>query len=216
MTESAADDFESDEDDSEEFDPGETYVAACPVDAGLARRIVDLADLTWPDGETTRQVMRGFGWRDGEAVPVDEGGFVTDQGHVVFGIGCFYMPFAHFYRIDGEVWTSDFWGSLPGWSSEKGAYRPEFDGYVDSAITRFTELLGPPERDGRVQGRTISVGSYSWRYAAWRRGGNILVVGQTLEGFSYSQFEEAVVFVGALPAETPLPEVAELPRLMKW
>lgn len=212
------DDFEDEDEDfdDEEFDPGETYVAVCPVDPELARQIVELAELTWDDRAAVDRAVRGFGWRGGGAVPVDEGRFVTGRGHVVYGYDCLYLPFAHHYRIDGEVWTRDFWGSLPGWSSEKGAYRPEFDGHVETAVARFTELLGPPASDVRVEGRNNSVGSYSWRYAAWRRGGDVIVVGQTLEGFSYSQFEEAVVYLGRLPEEAPLPEGAEFRNLLRW
>ncbi|MEO3745226.1 hypothetical protein [Plantactinospora sp. B5E13] len=208
-------DFE-DEDDEEEFDPGETYVAVCPVDPELARQVVELAELNWDDRAAVNRAVRGFGWRGGRAVPVDEGRFVTAQGHVGYGHDCLYLPFAHCYQIDGEVWTKDFWGSLPGWSSEKGAYRPEFDGHVETAVARFTELLGPPESDVRVEGRNVSVGSYSWRYAAWRRGGNVIVVGQTLDGFSYSQYEEAVVYIGRLSEEAPLPEGAEFRNFLKW
>lgn len=196
-----------------EDDEVHDYVAVCPIVPELAGQIVGLADLSWDDPGVTDRAMRGLGWRDDE-VPVDEGRFVTGQGHVVHGDTCLYMPFSQSYWVGGEVWGHDFWGSLPGWSSRKGAGRGEFDAHVDAAVGRFAELLGPPECDVRTEGRTVSTGPYSWRYAAWRRGGNALVVGQTLEGFSYSQFEEAVVYIGALAEEAPFPEASEFPKFL--
>jgi hypothetical protein len=197
----------------DEDDGIDDYVAVCHIIPELARQIVGLADLSWDDPEITDRAMRNLGWRDDE-VPIDEGRFVTDQGHIVYGDNCFYMPFSHSYWVGGEVWSYDAWGSLPGWSSQKGARRKEFDAHVNAAVDRFAERLGPPECDVRTEGSTVSTGPYSWRYAAWRRGGNALVVGQTLEGFSYSQFEEAVVYIGALPEEAPFPEAAKFPDFM--
>jgi hypothetical protein len=195
------------EDEGEGIDD---YVAVCPITPELARQIVGLADLSWDDPKVTDQAMRELGWRDDE-LPIDEGRFATDQGHTIFGDTCFYMPFSQSYGVGGEVWGSDVWGSLPGWSSQKGALRKEFDAHVDTAVSRFAEQLGPPEYDVRTEGGTMSTGPYSWRYAAWRRGENALVIGQTLEGFSYSQFEEAVVYIGALPQEAPFPEADAFP-----
>jgi hypothetical protein len=157
--------------------------------------------------------MRDLGWQD-EDIPTGDGRFVTDLGHVVHGDTCFYMPFSQSYWVGGEVWGSDAWGSLPGWSSQKDAGREEFDAHVNAAVDRFAERLGPPECDVRTEGSTVSTGPYSWRFAAWRRGGNVLVIGQTLEGFSYSQFEEAVVYIGALAAEAPFPKATEFPDFM--
>ncbi|MBO2449932.1 hypothetical protein J4573_22710 [Actinomadura barringtoniae] len=191
----------------------EDYVAVCPVTPDLVRAIVELADLSWDDPKATDQAMRELGWQD-EDMPTGDGRFVTDLGHVVHGDTCFSMPFSQSYQVGGEVWGYDAWGSLPGWSSRAGAGRGQFDAHVDAAIGRFAERLGPPERDVRTGGSAVSTGSYSWRYAAWRRDGNILVIGQTFEGFSYSQFEEAVVYIGALAADAPLPTAAEFPDFM--
>lgn len=186
------------------------YVAVCPITPELAGQIVGLADLTWTDGKAADRAMLDLGWRDDD-IPTGDGRFVTDHGHVVHGEHCFYMPFSQSYWVGGEIWGYDAWGSLPGWSSRKGARREEFDAHVAAAVERFAERLGPPERDVRTEGTTVSTGPYSWRYAAWRRGGNALVIGQTLEGFSYSQFEEAVVYIGALPEGTPFPPAAKFP-----
>lgn len=198
---------------ADEADGFEHYVAVCPITPELVRRIVDLADLPWDDPVAADRAMRDLGWQDDD-IPTGDGRFVTDLGHVVHGDISFHMPFSQSYWVGGEVWTDDAWGSLPGWSSRKGAGRAEFDAHVDAAVGRFAERLGPPERDVRTEAGTASSGPYSWRYAAWRRGGNALVIGQTSEPFSYSQFEQAVVHIGALPTEAPFPKAAEFPDFM--
>jgi hypothetical protein len=86
--------------------------------------------------------------------------------------------------------------------------------HAGAAVDRFAEQLGPPECDVRIERGARTTGPYSWRYAAWRRGGNALVIGQTLEGFSYCQYEEAVVYIGALTEDTPFPEAAEFPDFL--
>jgi hypothetical protein len=191
------------------------YVAACPITPELAQQIVGLAELSWDDPGATDPVMRGLGWRADE-VPVDCGHFVTGQGHTVYGDACFAMPFSYYYLVGGEVMEDDFWGSLRGWSSQKDARREEFDAHVNAAVDRFAELLGPPDHDVRAEGGTVSTGPYSWRYAAWRRGRNVLVVGQSLDGFSYSQDEEALVYIGALAEDAPFPEPSEFAGFLTW
>ncbi|MFC3500157.1 hypothetical protein ACFOOK_04135 [Micromonospora krabiensis] len=86
--------------------------------------------------------------------------------------------------------------------------------HVDGAIARFAELLGPPECDVRAEGRHLAVGRYSWRYAAWRRGGNILVIGPALDAFSYAQDEEAVVYIGEFAEDRPFPDAADFLDLL--
>ena len=200
------------EDENDGID--DDYVALCPITPELAGQIVDLADLPWGDQTVTDGAMRGLGWRDNDVVECMNG-FVTDQGHVVYSdYNGFYMPFCHSYWVGGEVWTTDEWGSLPGWSSQKGAGREEFDAHVDAAIDRFAERLGPPEYDVRTERGTTATRPYIWRYAAWRRGGNALVIGPALDGFSYSQDEEAVVYIGALAEDAPFPEPAEFPDFL--
>jgi hypothetical protein len=184
------------------------YVAVCPITPELARQIVDLADLSWRDWEVTEEAMSGLGWRDNDVVECING-FVTDQGQVVYTDydGCFYMPFCHYFWVGGETWTTDEWGSLPGWSSRKGADREEFNAHFNAAVDRFAELLGPPECDLRAERPTPSTVSHSWRYVAWRRGGNVLAIGQTFEScFSHGHDEQAVVYIGALAEEAPFPE----------
>ncbi|MFC6020087.1 hypothetical protein ACFP2T_28315 [Plantactinospora solaniradicis] len=193
----------------------ESYVAACPIGPELAGQIVELADLPWNDPDITDRAMRGLGWSDDE-VPTDEARFVTATGHAVYGDSCFYMPFVHSYFVGGELWSDDFWGALPGWSSQRGAGREEFGAHVDAAVDRFAERLGPPECDVRTEGTRIAIGRYSWRYAAWRRGGNILVVGPALDGFSYGQDEEAVVYVGGFTEDAVFPDADGFLDLMRW
>ncbi|GAB3944023.1 hypothetical protein GCM10027614_33530 [Micromonospora vulcania] len=159
--------------------------------------------------------MRGLGWSD-EEVPTDEARFATPAGHAVYGDDCFYLPFVHSYEVGGELWSDDFWGSLPGWSSQQGAGREEFEAHVDAAIDRFAERLGPPECDVRTEGRHLAIGRYSWRYAAWRRGGNILVIGPALDGYSYAQDEEAVVFIGEFAKDRPFSDAADFLKLMHF
>jgi hypothetical protein len=196
-------------------DIDDEYVAVCPITSELAGQIIDLTNLRWSDWRATEAAMSGLGWRENDVV-ASINGFITDPGHVVYSDheGGFYMPFCHYYCVGGEVWTTDEWGSLPGWSSEKGASREEFDAQVNLAVDRFAERLGPPGCDVRIEGNTASTGPYSWRYAAWRRGGNALVIGQTLEGFSYDQYEEAVVYIGGLGEDTPFPEAANFPEFL--
>ncbi|GAA4621309.1 hypothetical protein GCM10023196_008700 [Actinoallomurus vinaceus] len=193
-----------------------SYVATCPITPEFARRIVGLMDLPWDDPAVADRAMLGLGWSDEGEVPMDECRFVTDLGHFVHGDDCLYLPFAHFYDVGGELWPEDGWGTQPGWSSRKDAGRADFDACVDTAVGRFTEVLGPPGADVRTEGGTVSTGPYCWRYAAWRRSGNVLVVGQTLEPISYGQDEEAVVFIRDLPEGTPLPDAAAFPGFLTW
>ncbi|GIG87542.1 hypothetical protein [Plantactinospora endophytica] len=191
-----------------------SYVAGCAIDPELAGQIVGLAELPWDDPGTVDRALRDLGWSDDD-VPVDEARFVTAAGHVGYGDDCLYLPFAHSYSVGGELWPEDFWGSLPGWSSQRGAGREEFDAHLDAAVDRFAERLGPPECDVRTEGRRQGIGRYSWRYAAWRRGGNILVVGPALDGFSYGQDEEAVVYLGGFAPDAPFPAAADFLNLMR-
>ncbi|MGI8332157.1 hypothetical protein ACRYCC_19495 [Actinomadura scrupuli] len=201
--------------DSEDDDI-RSYVAACPVTPRLAEQIAGLAELPWDDHEVTGQAMRRLGWDNDPETVLDEVRFVTDRGHLVYGDFCFAMPFSYSYTVGGELMEEDFWGSLPGWSSRRDAGTEEFDAHLTAAVDRFAEHLGPPHHDVRKEGRTVSTGRYSWRYAAWRRGGNLLVVGQDLDPFSYSQFEESLVYIGALAEDAPFPEAAEFPKFLTW
>ncbi|WP_157563335.1 hypothetical protein [Micromonospora chokoriensis] len=193
----------------------ESYVAECRIDAELADQLIGLADLAWSDPDVTGRAMRDLGWTADEG-PTDETRFVTTAGHAVYGDYCLYLPFVHYYMVGGELWPDDFWGSQPGWSSQRDAGRQDFEACVDAAIERFAECLGPAEWDVRTEGRNISIGSYSWRYAAWRRAGNILVVGPTLDGYSYSQDEEAVVYISEFAPDRPFPAAADFLNFMRF
>jgi hypothetical protein len=52
---------------------------------------------------------------------------------------------------------------------------------------------------------------YKWRYRAWRRGDNVLIVAPGMDPHSYFQFEHAFVQIRSLPAEAPFPAAEELP-----
>lgn len=208
-------DVEDDFADDYEEDEIHEYVAACPITPALVEQIVELAELGPDDPACIHQAMRDAGWDD-EEVPLDDAYFVTGEGHPVFGYGCFAMPFSYSYCVGGELMTDDFWGSLPGWSSARDAGRTEFDAHVSAAVDRFAERLGPPDHDVTTEGSAVSTGAYVWRYAAWRRGGNLLVIGQGFDGFSYSQFEHALVYIGPLAEDAPLPDASKFAEFMTW
>ncbi|MFK3978998.1 hypothetical protein ACI2K4_01335 [Micromonospora sp. NPDC050397] len=191
----------------------ESYVADCPVGPELVGQIVELAALPWDEPGVADRAVRDLGWST--RVPIDGASFVTAAGHAVYTGSGLYMPFVHSYDVGGELSSEDFWGTLPGWTSRRGAGRAEFGAHVDAVIDQFAGRLGAPEWDVRAEGRRISLGSYSWRYAAWRRGSNVLVIGPALDSYSYSQDEEAVVYIGRLAEEAPFPAAAELLDFMR-
>ncbi|MEU4555034.1 hypothetical protein [Micromonospora violae] len=192
----------------------ESYVVECAIDAELADQLIGLADLPWHDPGVTSRAMRDLGWST-DGVPTDEARFVTGAGHAVYTDYGLYLPFVHYYLVGGELWPDDFWGSQPGWSSHRGAGREEFEASIDAAIDRFAQRLGPPQCDVRTEGRYLAIGSYSWRYAAWRRGGTILVVGPALDSYSYGQDEEAVVYIGEFAQDRPFPAAADFVNLLR-
>ncbi|MGW0215524.1 hypothetical protein ACWDXH_14135 [Micromonospora chokoriensis] len=206
------------EDHQPEFGEDETdienCVASCPIDAELADQLIGLVDLPWHDPAVTSRAMRSLGWST-DGVPTDEARFVTPAGHAVYTDYGLYLPFVHYYLVGGELWPDDFWGSQPGWTSERGAGRVEFEAYLDGAIDRFAERLGPPECDVRTEGRYLAIGTYSWRYAAWRRGDTIIVLGPALDGYSYNQDEEAVVHIGEFAQARPFPAAADFLGLLR-
>ncbi|MGW4679694.1 hypothetical protein ACWEOS_14655 [Micromonospora taraxaci] len=131
----------------------EDYVASCPIGAELAGQLVGLADLPWHEPAVTGRAMRSLGWST-DGVPTDEARFATPAGHAVYTDYGLYLPFVHYYVVGGELWPDGFWGSQPGWTSEPGAGRVEFEAYLDAAIDRFAERLGPPECDVRTEAGT--------------------------------------------------------------
>lgn len=181
-------------------------VSLCPVTHELVEQLVGLAGLDLTDEAAVEGRLREWGWRDhGEAVTGPEYADVPDTpdadhvsplGHFVHcdGDGSFHMPFAYLYDIGGGLLDEDLWAVTPGWSSQEGAERPEFDAHFDTVMHRFIDRLGLPDYDVRQP-------KYADRIVAWRLAGNVLIVGQGKEPMSYHQFEDAHVFIGSLTAE---------------
>jgi hypothetical protein len=184
------------------------HVAACPVTPLLVRQIVGLAELPWHDPAFSEAAVRRLGWRESDDLPLEDT-LVTTEGHLACLGDHLSLSFAHFYWVGGEEWGEDFWGTLPGWSSHKNAERGVFDAQIDDAIAAFTQRLGPPERDLKSEGGTLAMGPGDWRHAAWRRGGNLLVVGPRHEALSYFQFEEAVVHIASVETTAALPALRD-------
>lgn len=186
-------------------------VAVCPVTRELAAQIVGMAELDWEDSEVTEQAMAAVGWKStGDHLgDLDEKGH-TPAGHLVYGDDCFAMPFAYEYYVhpDGAM-GEDFWGTQPGWRSLVDPPAGTFEEQLEAVVGTFTALLGPPDHDVTHERRPEL--DHRWRYRAWRRGDNVLVVAPGLDGFSYSQFEHAFVQIRSLPADTPFPPAIELP-----
>jgi hypothetical protein len=197
--------MEAEEDDYAVIDT----VASCPITPSLVDQIVALADLPIDDEKAAKKAIKGFGWST-KGLEVDEALFRTNEGHLVYGSDTYFMPFAYIYAVGTEIMEDDFWGELPGWSSRSAAGPDEFHAVRDAAVAVFAERLGPPEVDVRTDGAA------KWRFAAWRRGGNAIVVGQDLDAFSYSQIEECVVHIGEHPADAPFPEAAEFESFIGW
>jgi len=197
------DNDQNDEDDELCIDT----VASCPITPELVDQLATLADLFLGDEEAAEAAMAGFGWSD-LGLEVDEARFRTNEGHLVYGTDTFFMPFAYIYAVGSEVMVEDFWGELPGWSSVKDHTR--FKAVRDEAVAVFTQRLGPPEVDVTTDGADQK------RYAAWRRGGAAIVIGEDMDSFSYSQIEECVVYIGEHPADAPFPEAAKLEDFLGW
>ncbi|MDF4252087.1 hypothetical protein [Streptomyces sp. WMMB303] len=185
-------------------DPIAEHVAVCPVTPLLVQQIVGLTELPWDDRAATEAAVRHLGWQENEELPLEDT-LVTADGHLACLGDHLSLSFANFYWVGGEEWREDFWGTLPGWSSQANADREVFDAQIDAAIATFTACLGPPERDLRTEGGTLAMGAGDWRHAAWRRGSTLLVIGPRHEGLSYFQFEEAVVHIAAVEPTAALP-----------
>ncbi|MET7702429.1 hypothetical protein [Streptomyces sp. NPDC005485] len=186
-------------------------VAVCPLTPELAAQIASMAELDWSEDALAEQAMLAAGWRTGEDLLGDlEEKACTPAGHLVYGDDCFAMPFAYEYYVhpDGAI-GEDYWGAQPGWHSLIDPPEGTFDAQLQAVVDTFTALLGPPDVDVTHERRPGL--DYTWRYRAWRRGGNILVVASGLDGFSYAQFEHAFVQIRSLPPGTPLPPARELP-----
>lgn len=178
----------------------EEYVAVCPVDEELADRLLALAELDLTDADTVGARLGEAGWPDWsetvsgpayeETPDVPEATHVSPHGHFVTadGDGTLYLPFAYLYTVDGGLLDEDIWGPVPGWTSQEGAWRPEFDAHHATVVQRFTDRLGLPHHDIRQP-------RYNTRYVSWRLEHNVLIVGQGPEPLSYDQFEDAHVLL---------------------
>jgi hypothetical protein len=196
------------------------YVALCPVTEGLVSQLLALAELDLTDDDAIEARMREGGWPDwSQAVQgpayedtpdVPEATHVTPQGHFVTcdGDGSLYLPFAYLYSVDGGLLDEDCWGTLPGWTSEEGAWRPEFDTHFGTVVRRFTGRLGLPYHDIRQP-------RFTTRYVSWRLEHNVLIVGQGPEPLSYHQFEDAHVYlVSRTVKDAPFPDGEEMRALL--
>jgi hypothetical protein len=181
-------------------------VALCPVTPELADRLIGLAALDLTDDAAVAYLL-AHGWRDhAEAVTgpeyeqaydaPDDANFVSQLGHFTYcdGDGSFLMPFSQLYWINNEVLRDDLWAMLPGWTSQVGAWRDEYDAQAEAVVQLFTERLGPPRYDIRQP-------KYHGRDVSWCLDTNVLMVTQTTEPYSYHQFEHAAVYIGSRTAE---------------
>ncbi|WP_225831846.1 hypothetical protein [Streptomyces sp. NK08204] len=186
-------------------------VAVCPVTPELAAQLADMVQVDWTDPDAGERAMAAAGWEStGEYLGDLDQKAHTPAGHLVYGDDCLAMPFAYEYYVhpDGAV-AEDFWSVLPGWHGIVDPPAGSFGGQVDAVVETFTALLGPPDHDVTHARRPEL--DHEWRYRAWRRGDNVLVVAPGLDGFSYSQFEHAFVQIRSLPATTQFPAPEELP-----
>lgn len=183
-------------------------VALCPVTDELLDQLVGLAGLDLTDREAVEALLLELGWQDfydaieapayQEAFDVPEADLVSPAGHFAHcdGDGAFSMPFSYLYSIRNELLTDDLWGDLPGWRSEEGAWRAEFDAHTEALLHRLTARLGPPDYDIRQP-------KYHARTVSWRLERNVLMVVQGTEPISYHQFEHGQLYLGSRTAERP-------------
>ncbi|RLV78137.1 hypothetical protein D3C57_107170 [Streptomyces rapamycinicus NRRL 5491] len=193
-------------------------VNSCVPGPELIGHIADLARLEWTPGATAAAAKR-FGWvPDGSRTS----SYATNTGHHVlpewFGgpddadTECM-IPFCYYYEPDdfdaelqadglsGNVeWLAGYHSGDPGWIFDREAGRSGFDGRWRAAVDAFGERLGEPETVVRDE-----KGDRPWNYAAWRCGGNAVVVGQCVDNGSYMTFEQALIWVGPHPADEPFP-----------
>ncbi|MBL1097126.1 hypothetical protein [Streptomyces coffeae] len=195
-------------------------VNTCVPGPELIGHIAELARLEWKPGVTGAAVRR-FGWvPDGSRTSSHH----TGTGHYVYpewfggdsgdaaDTECL-IPFCYYYEPDdfdvelqadgltGNVdWLAEYYDEEPSWVFHREADRSFFDGQWRTAVDAFGERLGEPET-------VVShdLGGHAWHYAAWRCGGNAVVVGQTVDNGSYSTFEQALIWVGPHPADEPMP-----------
>ncbi|MFD9007251.1 hypothetical protein ACFV0T_41060 [Streptomyces sp. NPDC059582] len=182
-----------------EVDPAR--VARCPVTPELADGLIRLADTDPADHRRTAALLREAGWRslddalddpayDEPTPDIPECDLISPHGHFTYLDGYVSMPFAYQYLIGNELLEDDYWGALPGWTSEVGAWRDEFDTHTEAVVRLLRERLGPPEYD-------LSQAKYDARQVVWRRESGVVVVAQGREPISYHQFHHAEIYVGS-------------------
>ncbi|MGW4565326.1 hypothetical protein ACWEN3_23845 [Streptomyces sp. NPDC004561] len=196
-------------DDGEDDPPW--IVAVCPVTPELAARIVEMAEVDWADHAAGERAVAAAGWEcTGDCAGEFDEKCHSPAGHLVYGDDCFAMPFAYEYYVhpDGAI-AEDCWSTLPGWHGIVEGPGGTFGAQLDAVAETFGALLGPPDHDVTHERRPEL--DHEWRYRAWRRGDNVLVVAPGLDGFSYAQFEHAFVQILRLPADAPFPAARELP-----
>lgn len=178
-------------------------VALCPVTPELADGLCGFAELDAPGYEAVEERLVALGWRSPEdldaqtydtAPEIPDCDLVSPLGHFTYVDGGLIMPFAYKYWIGNELLEDDYWGALPGWSSQKGARRAEFDAHAEAAVQVLTERLGPALWDVRQP-------KCEARHVAWRVGPSILMIAQGLEPISYYQFHDAQIFICSATAD---------------
>lgn len=198
----------------------EGYVAVCPVGDELVSRLLTLAELDLTDADAVETRLREFGWPTWqEAVggpayadtpDVPETTHLTPYGHFVTadGDGTLHLPFAYLYTVDGGLLDEDCWGPVHGWTSQEGAWRPEFDAHHAGVVQRFTDRLSLPHHDLRQP-------RYDTRHVGWRLEHNALIVGQGPEPLSDHQFEDAHIHIVSRTAtDRPFPDGTEILALL--
>lgn len=178
-------------------------VALCPVTPELADGLRGLAELDPPGYQAVEEQLVALGWRSPQdldaqtydtAPEIPDCDLVSPTGHFTHVDRGLIMPFSYMYSIGNELLEDDYWGALPGWSSQHGAGRAEFDAHAEAAVQVLAGLLGPALWDVRQP-------KYEARHVAWRVGPSTLMIAQGLEPMSYYQFHDAHVFIGSATAE---------------
>ncbi|MFD0631763.1 hypothetical protein ACFQ9X_09120 [Catenulispora yoronensis] len=202
--------------DTEDFDDDEdlllSYLAQCPITDATAATLAAAAQIDLTKVDEADRALVGLGFlKDG--IEVDGAWYRLPEGHLVYGDYTVAVPFAYSYGLGGELNPEDYWGTLPGWSSAEEE-PDQFRSLIEDAVQAFTRALGaPPERDGRTRQ------PFANRIAAWRVGGNVLIVSEGKEPYSYWQDDQALVIITAAPGDPgdPLPEdVNDMERLRNY
>lgn len=178
------------DDDYDDYDDElVAYVACCPITPAVAERLVAVARLPLDDPDELDARLLALGFADDD-LELDDALARTPEGHHVFADDHLWMPFAYSYYVGGDLNPEDFWGTLPGWSSQADAGQEAVEAVIEAAVQAFTKVLGtPPSVDVRQDDK-------GRRYAAWSIDGTRLAVAQALEPFSYMQDDHAVVYIG--------------------